>query len=188
MDLGYTDEENLFRHEVREFFRTAIPADIQRKTVLGQKLARDDVVRWMRILHEKGWATPGWPVEWGGTGWDPIRQYIFREELLMAPAPEALVFNANMIGPLLAAFGTQEQKQHFLPRIASLEYWFCRASPNPIQDRTLHRCGPARCVTETTMLSPVRRSGRHSRTMPIGASSWSGLIRTRKSSAESRCC
>src|SRR5437763_105722 len=38
MDLGYTDEENRFRLEVRKFFRTAIPADIQRKTVLGQKI------------------------------------------------------------------------------------------------------------------------------------------------------
>lgn len=85
----------------------------------------------MRILHAKGWATPAWPTEWGGTGWDPIRQYIFREELLMAPAPEALVFNANMIGPLLAAFGTPEQKQHFLPRIASLDYWFCQGFSEP---------------------------------------------------------
>ena len=54
MDLSYTDEENRFRLEVREFFRTAIPADIQRKTVLGQRLSREDVVRWTRILHDKG--------------------------------------------------------------------------------------------------------------------------------------
>src|SRR4051812_49324781 len=102
MDLGYTDDENRFRLEVREFFRSAIPADIQRKTIVGQRLSREDVVRWMRILNEKGWATPSWPVEWGGTGWDAVRQYIFREELAMAPVPEALVFNTNMIGPLLA--------------------------------------------------------------------------------------
>jgi alkylation response protein AidB-like acyl-CoA dehydrogenase len=131
MDLSYTEEENRFRLEVREFFRTAIPADIQRKTVLGQRLSREDVVRWTRILHDKGWATPNWPVEWGGRGWDPVRQYIFREELAMAPVPEALVFNTNMIGPLLIAFGTEEQKRHFLPRIARLEYWFCQGFSEP---------------------------------------------------------
>lgn len=131
MDLQYTDEENEFRLEVREFFRTAIPADIQSKTVLGQRLSREDIVRWTHILHDKGWATPAWPVEWGGTGWDPIRQYIFREELAMAPVPEALVFNTNMIGPLLIAFGTEEQKRHFLPRIARLDTWFCQGFSEP---------------------------------------------------------
>ena len=131
MDRHSTNEEIEFRREVREFFRTALPADIRRKTVRGQRLSREDVVRWTHILHAKGWATPNWPVEWGGTGWDPIRQYIFREELLMAPAPEALVFNTNMIGPLLIAFGTEEQKRHFLPRIARLDYWFCQGFSEP---------------------------------------------------------
>jgi len=131
MDLRYTNEENEFRREVRAFFRTAIPPDIQRKSILGQRLSREDVVRWTKILHDKGWATPNWPKEWGGTGWDPIRQYIFKEELLMTPVPEALVFNTNMIGPLLIAFGSEEQKRHFLPRIASLEYWFCQGFSEP---------------------------------------------------------
>jgi alkylation response protein AidB-like acyl-CoA dehydrogenase len=49
----------------------------------------------------------------------------------MAPVPEALVFNTNMIGPLLVAFGSEEQKRHFLPRIASLEYWFCQGFSEP---------------------------------------------------------
>ena len=49
----------------------------------------------------------------------------------MAPAPEPLSFNVNMIGPTLIAFGTEEQKRHFLPRIASLEYWFCQGFSEP---------------------------------------------------------
>ena len=48
MDLCYTAEEDRFRREVREFFRTALPADIQRKTLRGQRLSKDDVVRWTR--------------------------------------------------------------------------------------------------------------------------------------------
>ncbi len=131
MDLRYSEEDIRFREDVRTFFRTALPDDIRRKVVCGQRLSREDVVRWTGILHAKGWATPGWPVEWGGTGWDSVKQYIFKEELLMAPAPEALVFNTSMIGPLLIAFGSDEQKSHFLPKIATLEYWFCQGFSEP---------------------------------------------------------
>ena len=107
MDLRFSSEELEFRNEVREFFRTALPEDIRRKTTLGQRLSKEELVRWTRILNEKGWATPAWAPEWGGTGWDPVKQYIFKEELHMAPAPEPLSFNVNMIGPTLIAFGTR---------------------------------------------------------------------------------
>ena len=131
MDLRFTEEEIAFRQEVRTFFREALPEDIRRKCAREQRLSREDIVRWMRILNDKGWATPKWPVEWGGTGWDPIKHYIFREEMYLAPAPEPLPFNVNMIGPTLAAFGTEEQKTHFLPRIARVDYWFCQGFSEP---------------------------------------------------------
>ena len=131
MDLLFTPDELAFRAEVREFFRTALPASIRDKCVLGQRLTREELKRWQRILYDKGWATPAWAREWGGTGWSAIKQYIFKEELHMAPAPEPLSFNVNMIGPTLIAFGTEEQKRHFLPKIASLDYWFCQGFSEP---------------------------------------------------------
>jgi alkylation response protein AidB-like acyl-CoA dehydrogenase len=131
MDLSFTLEELAFRAEVREFFRTALPAPTRAKCVLGQRLTREDLKGWQRILYDKGWATPAWAPEWGGTGWSAIKQYIFKEELHMAPAPEPLSFNVNMIGPTLIAFGTQQQKRDFLPKIASLEYWFCQGFSEP---------------------------------------------------------
>ncbi|MFL6700018.1 MAG: acyl-CoA dehydrogenase family protein, partial [Vitreoscilla sp.] len=84
MDLRFTAEECAFRQEVRAFFEKALPADIRRKTELGQRISKEEMLRWVRILHDKGWATPAWPREWGGTGWDPVRQYIFKEELHLA--------------------------------------------------------------------------------------------------------
>ena len=60
-----------------------------------------------------------------------MKQYIFKEELHMAPAPEPLSFNVNMIGPVLIAFGTEAQKRHFLPRIARLDDWFCQGFSEP---------------------------------------------------------
>jgi alkylation response protein AidB-like acyl-CoA dehydrogenase len=131
MDLHYTSRELAFREEVRAFFRLALPADIRRKVELGQRLEQQELRLWQRILHDKGWATPAWPPEWGGTGWSAVQQYIFKEELHMTPAPEPLSFNVNMIGPVLIAFGTEQQKRHFLPRISSLEYWFCQGFSEP---------------------------------------------------------
>jgi alkylation response protein AidB-like acyl-CoA dehydrogenase len=131
MDLRLTDDELRFRDEVRAYFKQALPPDIRAKCVLGQRLSREELQRWQKILHDKGWATPAWAPEWGGTGWTAIQQYIFKEELHMAPAPEPLSFNVNMIGPTLIAFGTEAQKQHFLPKISSLEYWFCQGFSEP---------------------------------------------------------
>jgi alkylation response protein AidB-like acyl-CoA dehydrogenase len=131
MDLRFTAEELAFRQEVRDFFRNALPADIRRKCVLGQRLSKDELKRWTRTLFERGWATPAWAPEWGGTGWNAVRQYIFKEELHLAPAPEPLSFNVNMIGPTLIAFGTEAQKRHFLPKIATLDYWFCQGFSEP---------------------------------------------------------
>jgi alkylation response protein AidB-like acyl-CoA dehydrogenase len=131
MDLRLTDDELRFRDEVRAYFKQALPPDIRAKCVLGQRLSREELQRWQKILHDKGWATPAWARDWGGTGWSSIKQYIFKEELHKAPAPEPLSFNVNMIGPTLIAFGTEAQKRHFLPKISSLEYWFCQGFSEP---------------------------------------------------------
>jgi alkylation response protein AidB-like acyl-CoA dehydrogenase len=131
MDLSFTPEELAFREEVREFFRHALPPDIRSKVVLGQRLSKEELKRWTKILYAKGWATPAWSRDWGGTGWSPVKQYIFKEELHMAPAPEPLSFNVNMIGPVLIAFGNDRQKAQFLPKIANLDYWFCQGFSEP---------------------------------------------------------
>ena len=131
MDLRYTPDELKFRDEIREFFRTALPAPIRRKMELGQRLSKEDTVTWQRILNAKGWAVPSWPVEWGGADWGPVKTFIFKEEMQLAPAPDPLSFNVSMIGPVLIAFGTDAQKRHFLPRVANLDYWFCQGFSEP---------------------------------------------------------
>jgi pimeloyl-CoA dehydrogenase large subunit len=131
MDLRFTDEELAFRSEVREFFRTALPASIRKKMIDGHHFSKDDLVTWSRILNKKGWAVPHWPVEWGGTGWSPVQQYIFRDELQQAPAPEPLAFGVNMVGPVIYTFGNEQQKRHFLPRIANLDDWWCQGFSEP---------------------------------------------------------
>lgn len=131
MDLRFTDEENAFRKEVREFIRANLPVSIHRKMVDGRALTKEDVVTWQRILNAKGWATPSWPTEYGGPGWTATQRYIFMDELHQAPAPEPLSFNVSMIGPVIFTFGSPEQKSYFLPRIANLEDWWAQGFSEP---------------------------------------------------------
>jgi pimeloyl-CoA dehydrogenase large subunit len=131
MDLRFTPDEIAFRDEVRAFMRTALPAPIRRKMVEARRLEKHDLVTWQRILNAKGWAVPHWPVAWGGTGWSPVKQYIFHEELQQAPAPEPLAFGVNMVGPVIIAFGSEAQKRRYLPRIANLDDWWCQGFSEP---------------------------------------------------------
>ena len=131
MDLRFTDEELAFRDEVREFLRTSLPENIRRKLVEGRHASKEDLVTWTRILNARGWAVPNWPVEWGGTGWSPVQQYIFQDEMQQAPAPQPLAFGVNMVGPVIIAFGSEEQKRRFLPRIANLDDWWCQGFSEP---------------------------------------------------------
>jgi pimeloyl-CoA dehydrogenase large subunit len=131
MDLRFTEEELAFRAEVRDFFRTALPASIRQKLVEGRHVSKEDLVAWTRILHAKGWAVPHWPVEWGGTGWSPVQQYLFQDEMQQAPAPQPLAFGVNMVGPVIYTFGSDAQKRRFLPRIANLDDWWCQGFSEP---------------------------------------------------------
>ncbi|MDZ4078906.1 acyl-CoA dehydrogenase family protein [Hydrocarboniphaga sp.] len=131
MDLRFTDEENAFRAEVRAFIRAKLPADIHAKMLEHRSLTKDDVVTWQRILNARGWATPSWPKAWGGPGWDAVQRYIFLDELHQAPAPEPVSFNVSMIGPVIGTFGSEEQKQRLLPRIANLDDWWCQGFSEP---------------------------------------------------------
>ena len=131
MDLRFTPEELAFRDEVRAFFRANLPAGIRTKLVEGKHLAKDDIVTWQRTLNKKGWAVANWPIEWGGTGWTPVQQYIFQEELQQTPAPQPLGFGVTMVGPVIIAFGSEAQKKRYLPAIANLDVWWCQGFSEP---------------------------------------------------------
>ena len=131
MDLNYTREEAAFREEVREFMRTSLPNEISNKVLNHKRLARADHVRWQKILHEKNWIAPGWPVEWGGTGWTPVQRHIFDEEYATAGAPLLIPFGLAMVGPVIMKFGTEAQKRHYLPRIHASDDWWCQGYSEP---------------------------------------------------------
>jgi alkylation response protein AidB-like acyl-CoA dehydrogenase len=131
MDLDFTDEDEAFRQEVRDFLTAALPEDLRHKMVERRHLGKEEIVHWQRILNARGWAVPGWPVEYGGQSWSPTQRYIFQEEMALAHAPEPSPFNVNMIGPVIARFGSDEQKQRFLPATANIDIWWCQGFSEP---------------------------------------------------------
>jgi pimeloyl-CoA dehydrogenase large subunit len=131
MDLRFTPEENAFREDVRAFFKAAVPETTSRKLVEGRRLTKDEIVGWQRILNKKGWGVTHWPKEFGGTGWTSTQQYIFLEEREKAPAPEPIAFGSQMVGPVIIAFGSEQQKKQFLPRIANADDFWCQGFSEP---------------------------------------------------------
>ena len=129
---GYlSKEDQQFREEMRDFFQGKIPAEIRAKVSAGQPLAKQDIVTSQRILNAHGLAVPNWPLEWGGRDWTPIQRYLFIEELQFNAVPLPLQFNCFMVGPVIAAFGNQAQKEKFLPRAANLDDWWCQGFSEP---------------------------------------------------------
>lgn len=131
MHLQFTTEQDAFRLEVRAFVKAKLPADIRKKVELGLRLERADYVTWFRILQERGWLTPGWPVAHGGPGWTHVQRYIFDEETLLGGAPRIIASGIQMLAPVLLAFGTDEQKKKYLPDILHSNTWWAQGFSEP---------------------------------------------------------
>jgi alkylation response protein AidB-like acyl-CoA dehydrogenase len=131
MNLDFSPEDLAFRAEVRRFIDENYPAEVRARQESGEELGREDFMSWHRILGAKGWSAPGWPKEYGGTGWSPIQKFIFAEELARAGTVPILPFGMNMVAPVIQAFGTPEQKQKYLPPILKGEIWWCQGYSEP---------------------------------------------------------
>jgi alkylation response protein AidB-like acyl-CoA dehydrogenase len=126
MNVTFSADELEFRSEVRNYFENEFPEDILEKQRQAIPLSRDDMVRWHKNIYEKGWAAPNWPEEYGGTGWSPVQKYLFADEQARASAPGFLSFGVSMAGPIIYTFGTEEQKQRFLPDILQFNTLWCQ--------------------------------------------------------------
>ncbi|MCI5076757.1 acyl-CoA dehydrogenase family protein [Oricola sp.] len=131
MDAFLSREDQEFRFRMRDFFQSEVPSEIRAKVSAGQPLAKDDIVTSQQILNAHGLAVPHWPVEWGGKDWTPTQRYLFTEELQFNAVPLPLQFNCYMVGPVIAAFGSEDQKRKFLPRAANCDDWWCQGFSEP---------------------------------------------------------
>ena len=131
MNLSYSADELAFRDEVRVWLRGNLPGELRDKVIRYEPLSRDELLRWHKILAAKGWIAPSWPREWGGTDWSVVQRYLFEEECGYAGAPPLVPFGLAMCAPVLLKFGTEAQKQRFLPRIYDgIDVW-CQGYSEP---------------------------------------------------------
>jgi alkylation response protein AidB-like acyl-CoA dehydrogenase len=127
MNLDFSPEETAFREEVRAFIRDNYRDPANKR----DELSREDHLAWQKVLAKKGWAAPAWPKEWGGTGWSATQKFIWAEENARAETLMPQPFGLAMVGPVILAFGTEEQKKRFLPRIYSGDDWWCQGYSEP---------------------------------------------------------
>ena len=133
MDLSFSAEDLAFQKEVREFLAQNLPPHVREATERTPTVfvEKDIALEWQAILVKRGWAVPNWPVEWGGTGWSAAQRYIFTRECYLAGAPLLIPMGLLMLAPVLIAFGTGEQKAHYLPKILSGEHYWCQGYSEP---------------------------------------------------------
>lgn len=131
MNIDFTAEELQFKEEVREWFNANLPADLKRKSELGIALNKEETQTWGKILNSNGWAAINWPKEYGGTGWSVSQKHLFDEVRVEVGAPNIMAMGIAMLGPVLHAFGTDEQKAEHLPRILNFDDWWCQGYSEP---------------------------------------------------------
>jgi len=131
MNLNFTPEEEAFREEVKTFLKDKLPPRIAAKVRTGKRLSKADQEDWHSILNERGWFAVHWPKEYGGPGWTVTQSYIFDLECALAHAPRIIPFGVSMLGPVLIKYGSEAQKDYWLPRILNGSDWWCQGYSEP---------------------------------------------------------
>ncbi len=121
-------DDNAFRTHVGEWLDGHYPQDWR---FPPRRLGLQQTLPWHKELNEQGWVAPNWPEEYGGMGISAYQQIIFQEELDRIGAVLMPNMGITMLGPLLIRFGTQSQKDHYLPRILNGEDIWCQGYSEP---------------------------------------------------------
>jgi len=131
MRLTLSDDDRAFRDRMAELFTTVVAEEIRRTVLEGGEVTAEMIRTSQRALNSAGVAVPHWPTEWGGQDWSQLQRHLWHDEMVRAGVPEPLAFNANMIGPVLAQFASQDMKERFLPATANLDIWWSQGFSEP---------------------------------------------------------
>lgn len=126
-DLDSLDNE-VFRQEVRSWIELNYPPELRNPP---KRLHLKENFPWYKALSDRGWLAPGWPVEYGGMGLSAEKQVIWSEELEHHGCCRLNDHGLILLGPLLIKFGTEAQKQYFLPKMLSGEHIWCQGYSEP---------------------------------------------------------
>jgi hypothetical protein len=129
MYIGYTDEQEALRQEVRAYYEHLLTPEV--RASLAHSHGVGEAMRGVvRQMGTDGWLGVGWPTEYGGRGFTPMEQFVFFDESMRAGAPVPML-TINTVGPTIMRFGTEEQKRYFLPKIVGGEIHFCIGYSEP---------------------------------------------------------
>jgi alkylation response protein AidB-like acyl-CoA dehydrogenase len=133
MDLQWSAADLAFRDEVQAFLDQHLTDDLRQAGRLQTSVysEHEASMTWQQILHRRGWAAPAWPPEHGGCGWTLNQHYIFDNESIRAGAPSLSPMGIRMVAHAIIAYGTEEQKNYFLPRILTGDVFFCQGYSEP---------------------------------------------------------
>jgi alkylation response protein AidB-like acyl-CoA dehydrogenase len=134
MDISYPPEAEQFRARVRAFLTEHLPADWAGLGALEEDERERFREQWRRTLADNGMLAVSWPEQYGGAGLTLVEQVVLAEEFAKAGAPQGSendAFGIGMLGNTLIHLGTEEQKQHYLPRILSGEQRWCQGYSEP---------------------------------------------------------
>jgi alkylation response protein AidB-like acyl-CoA dehydrogenase len=132
MDLKLSPEELQFREELRAWLDASVPRDWKEWREKPIEESFPYLRAWQRKLHEGRWAAVSWPKEYGGRSATLMQQAIFWEEMARVEAPPmADALGLGLIGPTIIAFGTEAQKQRFIPKILSADEIWCQGFSEP---------------------------------------------------------
>ncbi len=128
MDFRFTPEQDDFREQVRQFLREELPAGWEGAGAYGEgggEQAAEVSQRMMKKLAERKWLAMAWPEEYGGLAAPHMQQLIYNEEMAYQAAPGGFSMGVAWVGPAMMLYGTDEQKQAYLPRITSGQDVWC---------------------------------------------------------------
>lgn len=115
--MHFSSEDEAFRAEARQFFSEEYPSELLAKAASGESLGKEDYQKSEQAFAKRGWLCVNWPVAEGGPGWTVNQKYIFDQELEYAGAIVPVPMGVIYVGPVICAFGTDEQKERWLPGI-----------------------------------------------------------------------
>jgi alkylation response protein AidB-like acyl-CoA dehydrogenase len=131
MDMNYPADAESFRLQTRAFVEGQLPAGWTDGRRTGPE-AEAFPEAWNRLLHETGWSCPTWPELYGGRGLSSVQAVIWAEELARVEAPIQPPSGGELlVGPTILQWGTEQQRQRFLPKIVHGEEVWCQGFSEP---------------------------------------------------------
>ena len=136
MNIGFSAADEQFRQQVAQWMQQHLNGDFAVLRFRGgpgdEDFAPELRKRWEQVLAQGGWVGAGWAVEHGGRGLSINQQVIFFEEYARAGGPGRMGhIGEGLVGPTIAAFGSQEQQQRFLPPILAGRHFWCQGYSEP---------------------------------------------------------